>query len=75
MWLYDGEKGYDLPIHSADNMLQGFTFQHIMDIAAANYGYPLTEENLIKTIKEELEKEIEDMWENWEICKDKMTGN
>lgn len=72
MYLYDGKGTYKLPIHSEDSMLAGFTYQEIMDIAGANYGYPLTEEKLKRTINSMVAVRIDDMWENWELCKGKM---
>ena len=59
-------------IHSKDNMMITWTYQHLMDLAVANYGRPVTEIKLKKALKDQLDMAIEDMMECFELCKGKM---
>ena len=59
-------------IHSQDNMMITWTYQHLMDVAVANYGRPMTEEKLKKALKDQLDMVLEDMMEGFELCKEKM---
>ena len=59
-------------IHSKDNMMITWTYQHLMDLAVANYGRPVTETKLKKALKDQLNMAVEDMMEGFELCKDKM---
>ena len=67
----DSEIGVDF-IHSMDNMMTTWTYQHLMDVAVANYGRPMTEEKLKKALKDQLDMVLEDMQESFELCKAKM---
>lgn len=67
----DSEIGVDF-IHSMDNMMTTWTYQHLMDLAVANYGRPVTAIKLKKALKDQLDMAIEDMMEGFELCKDKM---
>ena len=67
----DSEIGVDF-IHSMDNMMITWTYQHLMDVAVANCGRPMTAEKLRSELKNQLDMAIEDMMEGFELCKDKM---
>ena len=67
----DSEIGVDF-IHSMDNMMTTWTYQHLMDVAVANCGRPMTAEKLRRELKAQLDMAIEDMMEGFELCKDKM---
>ena len=74
MYLYEPKKESDYQgrIYSQDNMMVTWTYQHLMDVAVANYGRPMTEEKLRKTLKEQLDMVVEDMMESFNLCKAKM---
>lgn len=74
MYLYEpkSETDYQGYIHSQDNMMITWTYQHLMDVAVANYGRPMTEEKLKKALKDQLDMVIEDLTESFELCKSKM---
>lgn len=79
-WLYDPEKDerngkefeYNLPIHSEDTLLLGFTYRQIMDEVIANYGHNVTEREIRKQISDDLEMIKENMEENLMLCMDGM---
>lgn len=73
-YLYEpkSETDYQGRIHSEDNMMITWSYQHIMDLAVANYGRPVTEIKLRKALKDQLDMAIEDMMECFELCKGKM---
>ena len=74
-YLFEKEQGSNIGvdyIHSQDNMIITWTYQHLMDVAVANYGRPMTEEKLRKTLKEQLDMVVEDMMESFDLCKEKM---
>lgn len=73
-YLYEPKKETDYQgyIHSEDNMIITWSYQHLMDVAVANYGRPMTEEKLKKALKEQLDMVIEDLTESFELCKSKM---
>lgn len=67
----DSNIGVDF-IHSMDNMMITQTYQHLMDVAVANYGRPMTKEKLKRALREQLNMAIEDMMEGYELCEKKM---
>ena len=73
-YLYEKENENDLNlyIHSQDNMMITWTYQHLMDVAIANCHKPVTEMALRKELKAQLDMAIEDMMEGFELCKGKM---
>ncbi len=79
-WMYDHETDarngkeftYNLPIHENDDLLLGFTYRHIMDEVTANYGHNVTEKEIRKQVKADLEMMIENMEENLMLCIDNM---
>ena len=73
-YLYEPKREIDYQgyIHSQDNMIITWTYQHLMDVAVANYGRPMTEEKLRKALKEQLNMVVEDMMESFELCKGKI---
>ena len=74
-WLFEKEENENIGvdyIHSKDNMMITWTYQHLMDLAVANYGRPVTEIKLKKALKDQLDMAVEDMMECFELCKDKM---
>ena len=73
-YLYEPKKETDYQgcIHSQDNMMITWTYQHLMDVAVANYGRPMTEEKLKKALKDQLDMVLEDMQESFDLCKAKM---
>ena len=74
MYLYEPtrETDYQGRIHSEDNMMITWSYKHIMNLAVANYGRPVTETKLKKALKDQLDMAVEDMMEGFELCKDKM---
>lgn len=74
IWLYKPNKATDYQglIHPQDNMIITWTYQHLMDVAVANYGRPMTEEKLKKALKDQLDMVLEDMQESFDLCKAKM---
>lgn len=73
-YLYEPTKETDYQgrIHSQDNMIITWTYQHLMDVAVANYGRPMTEEKLKRALKDQLNMVLEDMQESFGLCKAKM---
>lgn len=74
-YLFEKQKGSDIGvdyIHSQDNMMITWTYQHLMDVAVANYGRPMTKEKLKRALREQLDMAIEDMMEGYELCEEKM---
>lgn len=74
-WLFERKANEKIGvafIHSKDNMMITWTYQHLMDLAVASYGRPVTEIKLRKALKDQLDMAIEDMMEGFELCKDKM---
>ena len=73
-YLYEKRNGndFDLYIHSQDNMMITWTYQHLMDVAVANYGRPMTEDKLKWALKDQLNMALEDMTESFDLCKAKM---
>ena len=63
----DSNIGVDF-IHSMDNMMTTWTYQHLMDVAVANCGRPMTAEKLRRELKNQLDMAIEDMMEGYELC-------
>lgn len=59
-------------IHSMDNMMTTWTYQHLMNVAVANSGKPMTAEKLRRELKNQLDMAIEDMMESYELCEAKM---
>ena len=74
MFLYEPQRETDYQgrIHSQDYMIITWTYQHLMDVAVANFGRPMTEEKLKKALREQLNMAIEDMMEGFELCKEQM---
>lgn len=74
-YLFEKEKGSNIGvdyIHSQDNMMITWTYQHLMDVAVANYGRPMTKEKLKRALREQLDMAIEDMMECYELCEEKI---
>ena len=74
-YLFEKEEGSNIGvdyIHSQDNMIITWTYQHLMDVAVANYGRPMTKEKLKRALREQLNMAIEDMMEGYELCEKKM---
>lgn len=73
-YLYEPQKETDYQgrIHSEDNMMITWSYQHIMNLAIANYGKPVTETKLKKALKDQLGMALEDMNEGFDLCKEKM---
>ena len=74
-YLFEKQKGSDIGvdyIHSQDNMMITWTYQHLMDLAVANYGRPVTEIKLRKALKDQVDMALEDMNESFDLCKAKM---
>ena len=74
-YLFEKEAGSNIGvdyIHSQDNMMITWSYQHLMDIAVANYGRPMTEEKLKRALKDQLDMALEDMNESFDLCKVKM---
>ena len=73
-YLYEPQKvtDYQGRIHSQDNMMITWTYQHLMDVAVANYGRPITEDKLERALAEQLDMVVEDMMESFNLCKAKM---
>ena len=74
-YLFEKQKGSDIGvdyIHSQDNMMITWAYQHLMDVAVANYGRPMTKEKLKRALREQLDMAIEDMMEGYELCEEKM---
>lgn len=73
-YLYEpkNETDYQGRIHSEDNMMITWSYQHIMNLAVANYGRPVTEIKLRKALKDQLDMALEDMNESFDLCKAKM---
>lgn len=74
-WLFEKEEGSNIGvdrIHSQDNMMITWNYQHLMDVAVANCGKPMTEAKLRKVLKGQLDMAIEDMMECFELCKENM---
>ena len=74
-WLFERKENENIGvdyIHSQDNMMITWTYQHLMDVAVANCGRPMTEEKLRKELKAQLDMAIEDMMEGYELCEEKM---
>ena len=67
----DSEIGVDF-IHSMDNMITTWAYQHLMDVAVANCGRPMTAEKLRRELKNQLNMAIEDMMEGYELCEVRM---
>lgn len=81
MWLFDGND-YVSPIHENDEMMIGCTYQYLMDMSKANATYlKLKKENPEYTVKDALkldlqeyiEMVIENTWEEFTLCVDKMS--
>ena len=75
MFLYDPEKerkfDYDLPIHSNDEMLNGFMFQTVIDTYRCSVK-DKTEESLKDFIIEMIDMKLRDMWENYELTRENL---
>lgn len=74
-YLFEKQKGSDIGvdyIHSQNNMMITWTYQHLMDVAVANYGRPMTKEKLKRALRGQLDMAIEDMMEGYELCEEKM---
>lgn len=73
-YLYEpkSEIDYQGRIHSQDNMMITWSYQHIINLAVANYGRPVTETKLKKALKDQLDMALEDMREGFDLCKGKM---
>lgn len=74
-YLFEKEEGSNIGvdyIHSQDNMMIAWSYQHIMNLAVANYGRPVTETKLRKALKDQLDMALEDMNESFDLCKAKM---
>lgn len=73
-YLYEpkSKTDYQGRIHSEDNMMITWSYQHIMNLAVANYGRPVTETKLKKALKDQLDMALEDMNESFDLCKAKM---
>ena len=73
-YLYEPkrENKYQGYIHSEDNMMITWSYQHLMNIAVANCHKPVTETALRKELMAQLEMAVEDMMESFELTKGKM---
>ena len=74
-YLFEKEEGSNIGvdrIHSQDDMLITWSYQHLMDVAVANYGRPMTKEKLRRALREQLNMVVEDMMEGYELCEEKM---
>ena len=74
-WLFKRKENENIGvdrIHSQDNMMITWSYQHLMDVAVANYGRPMTKEKLKKALREQLNMAVEDMMEGYELCEEKM---
>ena len=74
-YLFEKQKGSDIGvdyIHSQDNMMITWTYQHLMDVAVANCGRPMTAEKLRRELKAQLNMAIKGMMEGYELCEAKM---
>ena len=73
-YLYEPtrETDYQGRIHSEDNMMIAWSYQHLMDVAVANYGRPMTEAKLKIALRKQLDMAVEDMKESFDLCKAKM---
>ena len=74
-YLFEKEEGSNIGIdciHSQDNMMITWSYQHLIDIAICNCHKPVTETALRKELKAQLDMAVEDMMECFELCKDKM---
>ena len=74
-WLFERKENENIGvdyIHSEDNMIITWSYQHLMDIAVANYGRPMTAERLRRELKNQLDMVVEDMMECYELCEAKM---
>lgn len=74
-WLFERKEGSNIGvdrIHSQDNMMITWNYQHLMDIAVANCGRPMTAEKLRMELQKQLNMVIEDMMESYELCEAKM---
>ena len=70
-YLFEKEDGSHIGvdyIHSEDNMMITWSYQHLMDVAVANCGRPMTAEKLRRELKNQLNMAIEDMMEGYELC-------
>ena len=74
-YLFEKEDGSNIGvdrIHSQDNMMITWSYQHLMDVAVANCGRPMTAKKLRRELKAQLNMAIEDMLEGYELCEAKM---
>lgn len=80
MWLFDGNE-YVSPIHTEDEMMIGISYQHLMDVCKANATYlkgkkknpGYTYRDALKDdLKEYIEMIVENTWEEFSLCADKM---
>ena len=74
-WLFERKENEEIGvdyIHSEGNMMITWSYQHLMDVAVANCGRPMTAEKLRRELKNQLNMAIEDMMEGYELCEKKM---
>lgn len=71
-WLYEPkgkENEYNLPIHSEDDMLIGFSFQSIIDGFNASVEEK-TENSLKQFIQNMIEMTVNNMWDDYELTRE-----
>lgn len=87
--LYEGNgkrvsEGFISPIFEYDNMQIGITYRFLEDITYANATYLMGkkknpnytyEDALKQTLKEHIEMVLENTWEEFELCKEKLAKN
>ncbi len=74
MFIYEPNKEsvYKLPILDTDPIMPVLDWRHVMDTYVANNGHAVTKQKLKKHIRYELEMLVEDLWETFDLCADKM---
>ena len=74
-WLLDANlsMGVDCVVDSSDDMLHGFSYEHIINTFISAYPEEKrTRENLRRHIQKELEMRKTDMWQNFTLFADEM---
>lgn len=80
MWVFDGNENVT-PIHVNDDMMVGCSYQYLIDVCKANATYEkgkklnpnfTIEDALRVTLYEYIEMVIDNTWDEFELCKDKM---
>lgn len=67
-WLIEPSKN-QLPVHTEDLMLHGFTYQDVIDTFHANVpSEQRNRESLRRTVKEMIEECEKEVWESFDLC-------